>query len=107
MNTNKNDLLVILPLIFLLGLGLVMVSSSSIYVADDMKSDPFYFAERQFIFIAIGLIAMLFFLVIPSELLYKSDWIFLLVDSFYARVLKNQVRFISRLKLNYAISIML
>ena len=61
MNTNKNDLLVILPLIFLLGLGLVMVSSSSIYVADDMKSDPFYFAERQFIFIAIGLIAMLFF----------------------------------------------
>ena len=61
MNTNKNDLLVILPLIFLLGLGLIMVSSSSIYIADDMKTDPFYFAERQFIFVAIGLITLLFF----------------------------------------------
>ena len=80
MNTNKNDLLVILPLIFLLGLGLIMVSSSSIYIADDMKTDPFYFAERQFIFVAIGLITLLFFLVIPSELLYKADWIFLLAS---------------------------
>ena len=80
MNTNKNDLLVILPLIFLLALGLIMVTSSSIYVADDMKSNPFYFAERQFMFMAIGLIALLFFLVIPSEFLYKSDWIFLLVS---------------------------
>ena len=80
MNTNKNDLLVILPLIFLLGFGLIMVSSSSIYIADDMKTDPFYFAERQFIFVAIGLITLLFFLVIPSELLYKADWIFLLVS---------------------------
>ena len=80
MNTNKNDLLVILPLIFLLALGLIMVTSSSIYIADDMKSNPFYFAERQFIFMAIGLMALLFFLVIPSEFLYKSDWIFLLVS---------------------------
>ena len=80
MNTNKNDLLVILPLIFLLALGLIMVTSSSIYVADDMKSNPFYFAERQFIFMAIGLMALLFFLVIPSQFLYKSDWIFLLVS---------------------------
>ena len=80
MNTNKNDLLVILPLIFLMALGLIMVTSSSIYVADDMKSNPFYFAERQFIFMAVGLMALLFFLVIPSEFLYKSDWIFLLVS---------------------------
>ena len=80
MNTNKNDLLVILPLIFLLGLGLIMVSSSSIYIADDMKSNPFYFAERQFIFMAIGLMVLLLFLVIPSQFLYKSDWIFLLVS---------------------------
>ena len=38
---------------------MIMVTSSSIYVADDMTSNPFYFAQRQSLFIAIGLIAIL------------------------------------------------
>ena len=80
MNVTRNDILIILPLSFLLILGMIMVTSSSIYVADDMTSNPFYFAQRQSLFIAIGLIAMTSFLVIPSTFLYKTDWIFMLLS---------------------------
>ena len=27
--------------------GLIMITSSSIYIADDMTSNPFYFAQRH------------------------------------------------------------
>ena len=80
MYITRNDILIILPLSFLIILGLIMVTSSSIYVADDMTSNPFYFAQRQSLFIAIGLIAMTSFLVIPSTFLYKTDWIFMLLS---------------------------
>jgi len=80
MNITRNDILIILPLSFLIVLGMIMVTSSSIYVADDMTSNPFYFAQRQSLFIAIGLIAMTSFLVIPSTFLYKTDWIFMLLS---------------------------
>ena len=80
MNITRNDILIILPLSFLIILGMIMVTSSSIYVADDMTSNPFYFAQRQSLFIAIGLIAMTSFLVIPSTFLYKTDWIFMLLS---------------------------
>ena len=80
MNITRNDILIILPLSFLIILGMIMVTSSSIYVADDMTSNPFYFAQRQSLFIAIGLIAMTSFLVIPSTFIYKTDWIFMLLS---------------------------
>ena len=80
MKITRNDILIILPLSFLIILGMIMVTSSSIYVADDMTSNPFYFAQRQSLFIAIGLIAMTCFLVIPSTFLYKTDWIFMLLS---------------------------
>ena len=43
--------------IALLSLGVVMVASSSISVADRNFSDPFYYLERQLIFVAMGLAA--------------------------------------------------
>jgi cell division protein FtsW len=63
-----------------MSLGLVMVTSSSIYVADDFTGNPFYFASRQMLFISIGLISMSIFLLIPSDILYKLDWIFMLIS---------------------------
>ena len=80
MAVTKNDILIIVPLTILLLLGIIMVTSSSIYVADDMSSNPFYFAQRQVIFISIGLIALTCFLLVPSQLLYKADWIFMLLS---------------------------
>ncbi len=69
--------MVILPLGLLLIMGLVMVTSSSIYIADDMTSNPFHFAKRQALFISVGLFSMTFFLILPSDFLLKSDWIFM------------------------------
>ena len=72
--------MVILPLGLLLVIGLVMVTSSSIYIADDMTSDPFHFAKRQALFISVGLFSMIFFLILPSDFLLRSDWIFMLLS---------------------------
>ena len=80
MAITKNDILIILPLTILILLGVIMVTSSSIHVADDISSNPFYFAQRQIIFISIGLIALSCFLLVPSQLLYKADWIFMLLS---------------------------
>lgn len=83
----KNNLLILIPFIGLLSLGFIMVTSASIYVADDMTGDPFYFAARQLLFISIGLLAMSFFLILPSNILYASDWIFMLVSILLLAVL--------------------
>ena len=63
-----------------MSLGFIMVASSSIYVADEMTGDPFYFARRQLIFISVGLLAMSIFLLLPSDFLFKSDWVFMLIS---------------------------
>ena len=34
----------------------------------------------QSLFIAIGILAMIFFLILPSNFLYKTDWIFMLIS---------------------------
>ena len=65
-----------------MSLGFIMVASSSIYVADEMTGDPFYFARRQLIFISVGLLAMSIFLLLPSDFLFKSDWVFMLISIF-------------------------
>ena len=80
MNLTRNDILIILPLSALIILGMIMVTSSSIYVADNMTSNPFHFAQRQIFFIAIGLLLMAAFLILPSNFLYKTDWIFMLLS---------------------------
>lgn len=80
MINRTNNLLILFSFIGLMSLGFVMVASSSIYVADDMTGDPFYFASRQLIFISFGLIAMSIFLLLPSEFLFKSDWLFMLIS---------------------------
>lgn len=82
MQITRNDILIIFPLTILVILGLVMVSSSSIYIADDMTSNPFHFAQRQALFVAIGIFALLFFLVLPSDFLFRADWVFMLISIF-------------------------
>ena len=63
-----------------MSLGFIMVASSSIYVADEMTGDPFYFASRQLVFISAGFLAMSIFLLLPSDFLFKSDWVFMLIS---------------------------
>ena len=80
MQATKNDILIIFPLVILVVLGLIMVTSSSIYIADDMTSNPFHFAQRQALFIATGIISLIFFLILPSDILFKADWVFMILS---------------------------
>jgi cell division protein FtsW len=56
-----DDLDPVLTIVFisLLTIGIIMVASSSISVADRNFSNPFYYLERQLVFVAIGLLAAL------------------------------------------------
>ena len=76
MKIGKNDILIILPLSVLLILGLVMVTSSSIYIADGMTSNPFHFAQRQALFVATGIISLIFFLILRFAVraLCRGGW---------------------------------
>ena len=80
MNHKANNLFILIPFISLVSIGIIMVSSASIYFADENYGNPFHFASRQMLFISIGLMAMIFFSIIPSDFLFKSDWIFMLIS---------------------------
>ena len=76
----KNNFLLIVPFILIISIGLIMISSSSIYIAQNLTGNPFYFSSKQFLFFSIGLMSMIIFLKIPSDFLFKTDWLFLLIS---------------------------
>ena len=57
---NKLDPVLLVTSLALLAIGLVMVTSASISVADRNLSSPFYYLQRQAIFIMLGLVAAWF-----------------------------------------------
>ena len=76
----RNNIFLSVSFIGLISLGLVMVTSSSIYIADNLTGNPFHFATRQALFIGIGILVFTIFLSIPSIFLEKIDWLFLLIS---------------------------
>lgn len=76
----RNNIFLSVSFIGLICLGLVMVTSSSIYIADNLTGNPFYFATRQALFIGIGILVFTIFISIPSSFLEKIDWLFLLIS---------------------------
>ena len=65
-------------LIALLVLGTVMVSSASISLADRDMGEPLFFLLRQLGAIAIGFIAAVIVMLIPTELWFRMNWLLLL-----------------------------
>ncbi len=61
------DLQILLIYGLLLGIGLLMVVSASIGVADAQLGDPFYYGKRQFLRMLIGMGLVLLALRIPTE----------------------------------------
>lgn len=53
------DPVLLIAFISLLTIGVIMVASSSISVADRNFSNPFYYLQRQLLFVVIGLVAAL------------------------------------------------
>ena len=54
---DRLDSILLITSLALLGIGLVMVTSASISIADRNLSSPFYYLQRQAIFIMLGLMA--------------------------------------------------
>ena len=52
-------------------LGIVMVSSASIFLSETKYGHPFYFMARQLIYLVIGLGFGYFMMSIPTETLHK------------------------------------
>ena len=77
---DRENILIILPFICLLFIGLVMVTSSSVYVAEKMYGNPFQFAEKHIIFLCLGMITTVIAISVPSKLFYNYDWFFLLAS---------------------------
>ncbi len=55
------DVTLVISALFLLGVGLVMVASSSVEIADRATGDPLYYFKRQAIFAMLGVLAALLF----------------------------------------------
>ena len=77
-NNNTNSLIesvdfpLLLSALVLVGLGLVMVASSSIAIAERQLSDPLYYFWRQLSYSVVGLIAAFIIFKIPLNLLQKT-----------------------------------
>jgi cell division protein FtsW len=64
----------------LVAIGLVMVASASISVADQLTQDPFYYAKRQFLRILISLALVWFAYKVPLEF-WKNNGMALMLGS--------------------------
>lgn len=73
------DVPLVLSAALLLGVGLVMVASSSIEIADRATGDPLYYFKRQFIFAACGVLAALALTKIRLVHLERSGKVLLLL----------------------------
>lgn len=76
------DVGLVIALIALLSLGLVMVASASIGVADRALGQPFYYFERQLLFVVLGIVGALAIYHIPLRYWQKSGPMLLLLAYF-------------------------
>jgi len=76
------DLSLLLSALILLGLGLVMVASSSISIAERQLSDPLYYFWHQFSYSIIGLIAAVVVFKIPLSFLQKTGPVLIVISLF-------------------------
>ena len=63
----------------LLLIGLVMVASASISIADREVGEPLYYLYRQLAFATVGLVGLAFMLILPTAVWQKLDYFWLLV----------------------------
>ena len=74
---NVDQMLLGITLI-LLAIGIVMVSSASIEVAEANSGNPFYHIIRHLIYVAIGLIVAIIVFSVPTGIWQKSGWVLLI-----------------------------
>ncbi|MGQ9636273.1 MAG: putative lipid II flippase FtsW [Thermodesulfobacteriota bacterium] len=71
MERRKFDLILLFVTFMLVGIGIVMVYSTSAIIANERFGDPYYFLKRQAIFAGIGFILMFLMMFFPYEVLKR------------------------------------
>ncbi len=79
-SSQGHDPLLLGSALSLLLIGLVMIASASIDVADARNGSPFYYLFRHGVFVSLALIAGLFTYQIPVQWWQKSGWLALSVS---------------------------
>ena len=72
------DRVILLIYLTLVCLGLIMVASASIGIADQQTQDPFYYAKRQFLRVLLSLALLWFACKIPLEFWKKNGMLLML-----------------------------
>ncbi|MDY6943062.1 MAG: putative lipid II flippase FtsW [Pseudomonadota bacterium] len=71
------DMPLVLITLTLVALGLVMVASASMPMADRLTGNPFYYFERQMVFALLGLVAAWLALFVPMRVLERTGFLFM------------------------------
>jgi cell division protein FtsW len=89
MRTKKRiDYILLLVVLALVGIGIVMVYSTSAILAADRFQDPYYFLKRQALYAGIGFVLMILMMFIPYKVLKRFAYpILILSILFLAAVL--------------------
>ena len=76
------DIPLLLSALALLGLGLVMVASSSISIAERQLSEPLYYFWRQFSYAMVGIVTAIIIFKIPLDFLQKTGPVLIVISMF-------------------------
>src|SRR4030043_603409 len=74
------DLILLIATLALMGVGIVMVYSTSAIIAGDRFGDPYYFLKRQALYAAVGFVLMIFMMLFPYETLKRFAYPILIVS---------------------------
>jgi cell division protein FtsW len=74
------DLILLFVTFALVGIGVVMVYSTSAIIAGDRFGDPYYFLKRQAVYAAIGFVLMILIMFFPYEILKRFAYPILILS---------------------------
>src|SRR5512139_1962955 len=74
------DFILLIATLALVGIGVVMVYSTSAIIAGDRFGDPYYFLKRQALYAAIGFVLMILMMFFPYEVLKRFAYPLLILS---------------------------
>ena len=74
------DIILLFATLALVGIGIVMVYSTSAIIAGDRFGDPYYFLKRQALYAVIGFVLMIIMMLFPYETLKRFAYPILIVS---------------------------
>ena len=69
------DIPLLTAILSLMVVGLIMVSSASMEIADSLYEKPLYIIVKQLVFVTVGLLLMVCALMIPIRMVHKYSWL--------------------------------